>query len=242
MIVHCSQCGGRIDRKDENRFFTCPYCASSLVLEGDRSFICLIMEHQPNELWARAVFLERLRKAGFGKNSGTIDVSLSYLPFWLIRRRDGTVSARPAAASMHADLSSVKVPPGRLVFLEEDSRPREPLIPPTISPRAALGAESETSVGRIDLVYLPVYSMRSAGPAGEHRSMLVADSSRLYSATTPVQKRAPYLRPLLFFIAAACFFVAVGLRVDNVYVRGAAMAVGGLALILVSPLIIGRPG
>ena len=83
--------------------------------------------------------------------------------------------------------------------------------------------------------------MRSAGPAGEYRSLLVADSSRLYSATTFVQKRAAYLRPLLFFIVAACFFVAVGLWVDNVYVRGAAMAIGGFALILIAPLVIGRP-
>ncbi len=240
MIVRCSQCGAKINRKDENRFFKCPFCTSSLVLEGGCSFACLVMEHERNDLWARAVFLERLKKSGFGKNVGAVSVSFSYVPFWVLRRRDGTATARPAAETGDIGLSSIKVPPGRFVFFEGDSRPGASVVAPTVSLGAARGDEKEESLARVDLAYLPVYSMRSTGPAGEHRSLLVADSSRLYSTTVSTHTRAPYLRPLLFFTVAACLFAAAGLWVDNVYYRSAAIVAGGIILILISPLAIGR--
>jgi hypothetical protein len=198
------------------------------------------MEHERNDLWARAVFHERLVKAGIGRDVGTIAVMLRYVPFWVLCRQDGTVTAHPAAETADVGLSSIKVPPGRLVFFEEDSRPGVAAVTPTVSLGAVLGDEKEETLGRIDLIYLPVYSMRAVSADGEHSSLLVADSSRLYSATTSIQGQTSYARPLLFFIGVACYFAAVGFLVDDVYAKAAAIGAGGLILFLVSPLAIGR--
>ena len=143
MIVRCSQCGAKINRKDENRFFSCPYCASALVLEGGRSFACFIMEHEQNDLWARALFHERLKQAGAAPDRGTVTVEFTYIPFWVIRRPDGSIAARPAAETHHRDLSSIKVPPGRLIFYEQDSRPDAPVIALSVPLNLAFNAEKK---------------------------------------------------------------------------------------------------
>ncbi len=240
MIVRCSQCGARINRRDERRFFTCPFCASSLVLEGDRSFACLIMEHERNDLWAKAAFHERLVKAGIGKNGGAITVTLAYVPFWVVRRIDGTVNAYPASETAYTGPSSLKVPPGRLTFFDETSHPGAPVVSPTVSLGAVLGAEEEKTLGRIDLTYLPVYSMRAHGAGAGHSCVLVADSSRIYSATVPLRERTIHARPLIFFLIAACFFAAAGLLVDDLYAKAAVMGAGGLIFVLLSRPAIGR--
>jgi hypothetical protein len=240
MIVGCSQCGAKINRRDERRFFSCPYCASSLVLEGGRLFACFIMEHERNDLWARALFFERLRGAGIAAGHGKAAVELSYIPFWVIGRHDGSITAHPAAEKCDPGLASIKVPPGRLVFYEESSRPNAPVIPLSVSLDQVIGDEASKDLGRVDLVYLPVYSVQSDGAYGRHAVTLVADSSRLYSGTVPAGKHEISIRPLLFFAAAAALFAAAGFLIHDVYWRAAAITAEGLALIIVSPLIIGR--
>jgi hypothetical protein len=243
MIVGCSQCGAKINRKDESRFFSCPFCASSLVLEGSRSFACFIMEHERNDLWARALFSERMRRSGVAAGRGTVDVELSYIPFWVIRRADGTVIAHPAAAIPDPGLSSIRVPPGRLVFYEEGSRPKAPVVPLSVPFERALGGHAGEDLGRVDLVYLPVYSMQTDGADERYNLALVGDSSRLYSGTTvPVQVRGVSIRSLIFFAAVAVLFSAAGLLIQSVYLKAAAIGGGGLVLFIVSPLIIGRKG
>ena len=158
----------------------------------------------------------------------------------MIRHLDGAVTAHPAAEKAHAGLASIKVPPGRFVFFEEGSPPGGTVVTPTVSLGAILGDKKEESLGRIDLIYLPVYFMRAVSADGEHSSLLAADSSRLYSATVSIQGRTSYARPLLFFIGVACYFAAVGFLVDDVYAKAAAIGAGGLILFLVSPLAIGR--
>jgi DNA-directed RNA polymerase subunit RPC12/RpoP len=240
MIVRCSQCGARINRRDENRFFRCPFCDSSLVLEKGRSFARFIMIHERNDVWARAVFHERLVNAGVANDPGTIAVTLTFVPFWVIQRRNGSVAAHAAVEGAPADISSVKVPPGELIFFEEGSHPGAPVPAPTVPLGAVLGTEKEEDVGRIDLIYLPVYFMRAAGAGGEQSCALVADSSRLYPQAAPIHRQVRYTRSLLFFIGAAAFFTAAGIMIDDLYVRIAAIGVGSLALILIAPLLIGR--
>jgi hypothetical protein len=243
MIVGCSQCGAKINRKDESRFFICPYCASSLVLEGGRSFGCFIMEHGRNDLWARALFRERLRRAGVAADRETVSVELSYIPFWVIRRTDGSIATHPAAETHNQDLSSVKVPPGRLVFYEEGSHPNAPVVPLSVPFDRALGNQEQAADGlaRVDLVYLPVYSMQMDGDHGHWALCLVGDSSRLYSGTAvPGRQGGVSIRSLVFFGAVAGLFAAVALLIQDVYLKAAALGVGGLVFIIVSPLALGR--
>lgn len=239
MIIGCSQCGAKINRKDQGRFFNCPYCASALVLEGGRSFVCFIMEHERNDLWARALFHDRLRRAGIESNHG-IDVELTYVPFWVIRRADGSITAYPAAEVRDPKLSSIKVPPGRLIYYEQGSRPTAPVVPLSVPLDRALGTQAPKILGRVDLVYLPVYFMQTAQAGAKYSLTLVGDSSRLYSGTLPAEKRNVSVRSLVFFAAAAVLFAAAGLAIHDVYLRAAAIGVGGLVCIVVSPLVLGR--
>ncbi len=238
MIVGCSQCGAKIDRTDERRFFACPFCKSSLVLEGDRTFGRLIMRHAPNDLWAKGVFLQRLTDAGVARADADIGVEFSYVPFWMIRRTDGTVTAALAAKISSMELGPVKVPPGRLVFFEENSRPTATVVDPTIPPEAVIAAGD---VRRLDLVYLPLYAMRSFGGRGTYTGWLVGDSSRVYSDTIPVPKSTIPIRPLVFFAGAACLFVVAGLLFDEIIYRAAAIGAAALICLIVSTRAIG-PG
>ncbi len=240
MIVRCSQCGAKINRKDENRFFSCPYCASALVLEGGRSFACFIMQHERNDLWARALFHERLKQAGVAPDRGKVTVEFTYIPFWVVRRPDGSIAAHPAAETHHRDLSSIKVPPGRLIFYEQDSRPDAPVIALSVPLNLAFDAEKKEDLGHVDLVYLPVYFMESANAGGQCALTVVGDSSRPYWGVMPAPKRYVSARPLAFFGAVAALFVVSGLLIDGVYLRAAAIGAGGLVCAILSHLILGR--
>ena len=241
MIVHCSQCGAKINRKSENRFFDCPFCASSLVLEGGRSFACFIMEHERNDLWARALFHERLKRAGVAASHDKVDLELSYVPFWVVRRADGSITAHSAAQTRDYNLLSIKVPPGRLVFYEEGSLPKAPVVPLTVPFDRALGGQAVSDPGRIDLVYLPVYFMQTDGSAGPCSFALVGDSSHLYSGTrVPAERRSVPIRSLIFFSVVAGLFATAGLLIHDVYLKAAAIGIGGLVCVIVSPLALGR--
>jgi predicted RNA-binding Zn-ribbon protein involved in translation (DUF1610 family) len=240
MIVGCSQCGAKINRVDENRFFTCPFCGSSLVLEGGQAFPCFIMEHERNDLWARALFYERLRRAGITPNHGMVPVEFVYIPFWVIRGHDGSIVAHPAAETHHQDLSSIKVPPGRLVFYEKDTHPNAPVVALSVPLDRALGGWGGSDFGRVDLVYLPVYWMQSTVANGRYNLAVVGDSSRLYSGTVPSEKTDISVKSLFFFVAAGGLFAALGILIHDVYVRAAAIGAAGLICFIVSPLILGR--
>lgn len=242
MIIRCSQCGAKINRTDQNRFFNCPFCASSLVLEGRRSFTCFIMEHERNDLWARALFHERLRRTGIAEGRGAVNVELSYIPFWVVRRPDGAVMAHPAAGTPGPGLSPLRMPPGRLALYDQAGHANAPVLPISIGLEQAIGDAKHGENGRVDLVYLPVYCLRSDDAGPRHDSLLVADSSRLHSKTGAETRRRIPARPLLLFAAAAVFFAAAGILAHDVYLRAAAIGIGGLAFVIVSPLIIGREG
>lgn len=240
MVIRCSQCGAKIKRKDEGRFFACPFCKSSLVLEGDRTFGCFIMEHERSDLWAKALFHERLTEGRVGHVTGAITVELAYVPFWVVRKKDGTVYGHPAAKSPHGDIYSIKIPPGRLVFFEEDSRVTTPVVAPSIPLKAALGEKHDEGIGRVDLVYLPIYFMRAVVSKISHFAFLVADAAALYGDITPHVRETISLRPLIYFIGTACLLTAVGLAFDTILARAIGIGAAALLSFAVSPLTIGK--
>jgi hypothetical protein len=199
------------------------------------------MEHERNELWARALFHERLRRAGVAASHDKDDLELSYVPFWVVRRADGSITAHPAARTRDHNLMSIKVPPGRLVFYEEGSHPKAAVVPLSVPFDRALGGQGISDPGRIDLVYLPVYFMQTDGSDGPYSFALVGDSSRLYSGTcVPAERRNVSIRSLIFFSVIAGLFVTAGLLIHDVYLKAAAIGIGGLVCIIVSPLALGR--
>jgi len=241
MIVGCSQCGAKIDRRDENRFFTCPFCRSSLVLEGGRSFACLIMEHNGNDAWVRALFSERLETTGADNGPGTLHIGFTYYPFWFIRMTDGTAFARPAAHMTHPELSSIKVPPGRLKFFDEADPPAAGVVPNTIPLEAVYGGEGERigSIRRIDLVYLPVYSARCTRGGTPHTVSVVGDGPRVYSTLPPPTERAISARPLVFFGMVLVAMILAGLLFDGILPKAAAVLAVSVVAAVLSPVIVG---
>ncbi|MBN2224408.1 MAG: hypothetical protein JW765_07000 [Deltaproteobacteria bacterium] len=241
MIVGCSQCGAKIDRRDENRFFTCPFCRSSLVLEGGRSFAHLIMEHNRNDVWVRALFSERLEASGAANGSGIHHIGFTYYPFWFIRMNDGTAFARPAAHMPHPELSSIKVPPGRLKFLDEAEPPSAGIVPYSIPLESVFGGEGERigSIRRIDLVYLPIYSTRCIRGSTPHTASVVGDGPRVYSTLPPPPEKATSARPLIFFGAVLGAMIVAGLSFEGMLYKAAAVLAVSAAAIILSPVIVG---
>jgi DNA-directed RNA polymerase subunit RPC12/RpoP len=240
MVVRCSQCGAKIQRKDEGRFFTCPFCRSSLVLEGNRTFGRFIMEHERNDLWAKALFYERLSQAGVGKPTGPIALEFARVPYWVVRRKDGTVRGYPAAQTAHEDIHLIKVPPGRLVFFEGETGTDRSIVDPSIPLGAALGEKEDEEVDRVDLVYLPVYFMHAVVSRASYRAFLVADGPIVHSDAALPARNAISARPLLYFIGTACLLTAVGLAFDTIPARAVALGAAALLALAVSPLAIGK--
>jgi DNA-directed RNA polymerase subunit RPC12/RpoP len=244
MIVRCSQCGAKINRRDENRFFTCPFCASRLVLEGGRSFACLIMEHSGNDAWVRALFSERLNALGIADSPKTVHVEFFYYPFWFIRMADGTAIARPAAHMPNVELFSIKVPPGRLKFHDETNPPPGIVVPFTVPLEAVFGGEGERlgSVLRIDLVYLPIYSMRYQHGGASYTASVVGDSPRVFPTLPPFGKQTTSKRPLIFFTVTFAIMIFAGFFLDGVLHKAAAVGAAAAVAIMLSPVIIGSRG
>ena len=244
MIVRCSQCGAAINRTDERRFFTCPFCRSSLVLEGGRSFACLVMEHNRHDAWVRALFSERLQSSG--KSDGLKDgpVEFSYYPFWFIRTADGLSFARPAAHTPYPELSSVKVPPGRITYLDEANPPPGAIVPFTIPPEAVFGGEGERvgAVDKIDLIYLPIYSAGFSYGRASHTASIVGDSPRVYSTLAPTASKTASARPLIFFLVVFLVMVLAGYLCDETVSKAAAVGIVALIAAILSRVIIGSRG
>jgi len=241
MIVRCSQCGAAINRTDERRFFTCPFCCSSLVLEGGRSFACLIMEHDRHDEWVRALFSERLKSSGKSDGLKDAHVELSYYPFWFIRTADGLSFARPAAHTPYPELSSVKVPPGRITHFDEANPPPGAIIPFTIPPEAVFGGEGERTgaVERIDLMYLPIYSARFSYGRTSHTASIVGDSPRVYCTLPPTVLKTASARPLIFFAVVFLVMVLAGYLCDETVNKAAAVGIVAVIAAFLSPVIIG---
>jgi DNA-directed RNA polymerase subunit RPC12/RpoP len=241
MIVGCSQCGAKIDRRDENRFFTCPFCRSSLVLEGGRSFACLIMEHDAGDAWIRGLFSERLESVGAAAGPGGPRVVFAYYPFWFIRMDDGTSIVRPAVHMPNPELSSIKVPPGRLKYFDEADPPGAGVVPYTVPLEAVFGGEGERigSVRHIDLVYLPVYSTRCTHNGIHHTASVVGDGPRVYSTLPSPPGKTSSMRPLVFFGMVLAAMIVASLSVDGILNRAAAVLAVGAAAAILSAVILG---
>ncbi len=242
MIVGCSQCGAKIDRRDENRFFTCPFCRSSLVLEGGRSFARLIMEHTAADAWARALLSERIESVGATAGPAGPRVGLTYFPFWFIRMDDGTAFARPAAHTPNPELSSIKVPPGHLKFFDEADTPAAGVVPYTVPLEAVFGGEGERigSIRHIDLVYLPIYSTRCTHNGIPHTASVVGDGPRVYSTLPRPPEQTSSIEPLLFFVAVLAAMIVASLAFDGMLYRAVAILAVGAAAAILSPVILGQ--
>lgn len=244
MIVLCSQCGAKIEIYKDKKFLTCPYCRSSLILERDRTFECLFLEHSKNDIWASGALLSRLKQSGIRSVPKDIKIDFRYFPVWHITFHDGTTKTQPGAKTIHTEISSVKIPAGDLKHFEEGRFPHEKVSPPTIKQEMAslwtrdLG-ESDRNVERLWLVYLPIYFMDFKLDGAVHHALLAGESTRIYSDTLPsVGGDKIDYRPIIFFTFAFGIFITLGLLFSSPLTKGIAIGTAAAIFILISKRII----
>jgi hypothetical protein len=242
MIVRCAQCGAKIDRTEEGRFFSCPFCASSLVLEGKVAFSCFFMEHTRHDIFVRALFRKRLAEAGIRYDGKSIDIHFAYHPFWMAHRADGTSVLRPAAHEQVVALANVKIPPGRLSFYDETNFPHGEVVSMAIPAEEAFGQDTGVvwNTDRIDLVYFPVYCLRYIKGLSVYDAALVGDSTRFYSDSLSEPRGTLPLRPLLFFIASLAVFTGIGFYFNGVVMKAIGIGLAALVAFIISTLAVGK--
>jgi DNA-directed RNA polymerase subunit RPC12/RpoP len=215
MILVCSQCGAKIKIDVFKRFLNCPYCKSSLVVDEDRTFNCYILKHSRNEAWVRGLVQSLLNRTGLKKKAENIRIDFKLFPVWHVTFEDGETVTQPAAKTPHTEISSIKIPAGKLEFFDPNTHPTE-VITPTVRHRAATVwttdiQDRERKINRLWLVYLPIYFIDYRIYEKHHRASVVGDSTRIYSDTeiTHYARRIP-VKNLIFYPLTLATFLFLG--------------------------------
>jgi|GEM_PF-1812750 len=245
MIVACSQCGAKITIEDGRRFITCPFCRSSLLVEKDRTFECFYLEHQRNDIWARAFLLSQLRDAGVDADPKDLTIQFSYFPIWHITHSDGVSFTQPAAHTTHTEISSFRIPAGDLIYYDREKDDLGETAEPTILPDAAThwtkgDRDQIDGLTRLWLVYLPIYFFSFSVDGTRHRASIIGDSTRVYSdALTHFTKEKTNVRPLIFFTATFVTCLLFGFIFSESILLQISVIVGTMVVfMLFSPLIL----
>lgn len=203
-IVSCSQCGGELHPDAGQLFLTCPYCASTVFLDKSQVVFHWYVAPTLDEAKARGALARWM--AGnqtvkdLDRKARVTEVSFSYFPMWLFKRRLPSGEDRPvlvpAAATSISELKHLKLPAG-------DLRKSTPEIdraahPPTVPLEAALDWLSQNKIPTQEiieksLVHVPIYTCKYFFNDRTYIAVVEGSSGEVFANIYPAKAEAPYI-------------------------------------------------
>lgn len=223
MRVVCPQCGAPIEALTESRFYRCPYCTSSFLVQGGRELPEFVILHRRDDrhAWSALKTWLEIRRVTDPITKDAAD--FMQFPFWYDSSGTGGAVLFPAREHPFSGISSVTLPAGDLVYLEEKADYAEPLV--ALS-EAAAGIQPGSGEPAWNLLYLPLYFLRYR--VGEHACTAIVSGAdgRVFSAERP-EPSAVSLSPrhLAMMAGYALLLVVEGMLIRNALFRTLAFLV-----------------
>jgi hypothetical protein len=229
MTVSCTQCGAALEPRSDERLLICPFCSTSLVIDGSMTLFHEVIEptigaaeataHLRRFLGGRSTVADLDRKASLD------EPRLELFPFWAftIATADGErVVLEPAAPSSLHGLQGLEVPAGATRPVSGDAIPDGMLIEPEVPAETArewlTTRFGETAaVRRTVLYHLPLFRTPYSYHGRSYMAAVDATSGKVHTADYPVKSESPYV---LVAALALVVFGIEGLLIGNLVLKG----------------------
>ena len=227
MSVACTQCGASIEPRAGERLLACPYCDTSLVIDGGATLIhevmvpTVTMEQVPAHL--RRFLGGTTTVADLDKKARLETPRLEYFPFWAFTVR-GTGGERiilePAAPSSLQGLQGLELPAGGTRPMHSDVTGDVPVIEPEIPLETArdwmTSRHGEVEVRQTVLYHLPMYRTPYTWQGRTYQAAVDAVSGKVFPADFPAKAESPFVGVAAL---ALIVFGIEGLIIQNLFLK-----------------------
>ncbi|GEM_PF-2006539 len=223
MRVVCPQCGAPIEALTESRFYRCPYCTSSFLVQGGRELPEFVIRHRRDDrhAWSALKTWLEIRRVMDPLERDAVD--FIQFPFWYDSSGTGGRVLVPAREHPFSEVSSVTLPAGDLVYLDEKEEYAEPLV--SLS-EAATGIPPGSGEPAWNLLYLPLYFLRYRVGECAYTAIVSGADGRVFSAETPEPSAVSLSsRHLAMMAGFALLLVVEGVLIRNALFRTLAFLV-----------------
>ncbi len=222
MRVVCPQCGAPIEALTESRFYRCPYCTSSFIVHEGKGLPEYVILHKRDDrhAWSSLEAWLEARRV-----TGPVDRDVAdfmQFPFWYDSAGASDVALVPALEHSFSQISSVTLPAGDLVYLEEKGDYAEPGVPLA---RAVSGIGHGSGEPSWSLLYLPLYFLRYQVGGIACTAIVSGADGRVFASESPAPTAVSLsLTHLCMMAGYALLLVAEGLSIHGLLFRTLAFA------------------
>lgn len=223
MRVVCPQCGAPIEALTESRFYRCPYCTSSFMIQGGRELPEYVILHQRDDRHAWSALKTWLEIRHVTDPVSRDEADFMQFPFWYDSSGTGKCVLIPALEHPFSEVSAVVLPAGDLVFLEENGEYPEPRVS-LAEATSGLSAGSGEPVW--NLLYLPLYFLRYRVGESAYTAVVSGADGRVFTAGSPAPSAVSLsLRHLSMMVGYTLLLVAEGMMIRTALFRTLAFIV-----------------
>lgn len=246
MTVSCTQCGASLEPRADERLVECPFCSTSLVVDGSATLFHEMMLPTVDAAGAAAHLRRFLggrdTVAGLDREARVEAPRLEYFPFWAFTVATGgaeRVILEPAAPSSLQGLQGLELPSGTTRPMTPGAAGEAPVIDPEVPAETARGwLESRfgesAAVRRTVLYHLPVFRTPYSWRGRSYQAAVDAVSGKVFPADYPSKAEAPYVGVA---VLALVVFGVEGLVISNLALKAVVYLVSAVPILGVAWLI-----
>jgi hypothetical protein len=237
--VACTQCGAAIEPRAGERLLACPFCATSLVVDGGLTLIHELMvptvpfEQVPSHL--RRFLGGSSTVADLDRMASLEQPLLEYFPFWAFTVTAGgreRVVLEPAAPSSLQGLQGLELPAGSTRPMTAAAAGGAPVIEPEVPVETArewlIARHGELAVRQTVLYHLPMYRTPYSWRGRRYQAAVDAVSGKVFPAEYPAKAEAPFVGVAAL---ALVIFGLEGLLIQNLVWKLAAYLVSAVPIL-----------
>ncbi len=240
MSVSCTQCGATIEPRADERLIECPFCSTSLVLDGSVTLFHEMMRPTINADQAAAHLRRFLggrdTVADLDRKARLEPSSLEYFPFWAFTVVQGgreQVVLQPAAPSSLQGLHGLELPAGTTEPANPVTAAGAPMLEPEVPVETArewleVRFGDGLSVRRTVLYHLPIFRTPYSWQGRTYQAAVEAVSGKVLPADYPAKAETPYV--MVAALALAVFGIE-GLIISNLLLKAAVYLVSAVPIL-----------
>jgi len=236
--VVCPQCGAPSEALTESRFYRCPYCTSSFIVHEGKGVPEYVILHTRDDrhAWSSLeTWLEARRVTDPAIRDGA---DFMQFPFWYDSAGARDVVLVPALEHPFRQISSVTLPAGDLVYLEEKGDYPAPRVPLA---KAASGIGSGAAEPAWCLLYLPLYFLRYQVGGVTCTAVVSGADGRVFASESPAPTAVSLsLTHLCMMAGYALLLAAEGLSIHGLLFRTIAFVMTTVCLYFAFLLLLKR--
>lgn len=223
MQVACPQCGALIEALTESRFYRCQYCTSSFIVHEGRGVPEYVILHKRDDRHAWSALENWLEIRRVTDPVSREGADFMQFPFWYDSSGLGESSLVPALDHHFSQVSSVTLPAGDLVYLEEKGDYPDPRVPLA---KASSRIPPGSGEPAWSLLYLPLYFLRYQVGGVACSAIVSGADGRVFASESPAPSDVSLsLTHLSMMAGYALLLVAEGLLIHDLLLRTLAFVI-----------------